>query len=134
MPFIVWSDKYSIGIEKIDTQHEKFARLINRLFDAIRKGTENLEIGHILDELIAYARFHFQFEEKLMDQYDHPLISENKKSHSLIIAKLEQFILINNGVNPDIGRESMTFLQQWFINHTQGIDREIAGYINFNKE
>ena len=49
MPFAVWNEKYSLGIPKIDSQHQKFFEIINRIQDA------NLEVNAIVLNAGAYT-------------------------------------------------------------------------------
>jgi hemerythrin len=64
--FFKWSDKYSVGIKTIDSQHQELVNIINRLFDAVTNHEADKVINSILDALMDYTKTHFALEELLM--------------------------------------------------------------------
>jgi superfamily I DNA/RNA helicase len=45
--FVVWEDRYSVGIPSIDEQHKELLVLTNKLYDACRKGEEAGDKGKV---------------------------------------------------------------------------------------
>ena len=68
---IVWSERYSVGISRIDEQHQRLIDLINDLHGAMLEKQEEPELSKILDGLAAYAVSHFATEETLMKKHKH---------------------------------------------------------------
>lgn len=62
-----WNDQYNTGIPDVDAQHKKLVWLLN---DLAGKLTED-DSGAILqsfEELISYAEYHFDYEEKIWQE------------------------------------------------------------------
>lgn len=66
MPFAVWNDRISVGVETIDADHKKLIAMVNDLYDAILAGCGRKKLDSLLDHLIDYTRYHFAREEKLL--------------------------------------------------------------------
>ncbi len=89
---IPWDDRYSLGIEMIDTQHKKLFYLVNKLYD-LEDGHDNREeLRVILYEFSDYMKTHFGDEEEYMLSINYPLLEEHKELHSDIIENLSQIV------------------------------------------
>ncbi len=52
MKEIVWSDRYSVGIDAVDLQHEYFAGLINRVGrEMIDRQSDRQHVQRLVDEI-----------------------------------------------------------------------------------
>ena len=51
MALFVWSDKYSVNIKEIDSQHKKLVDLLNSLHDSMKVGRGSEVLGKTLTEL-----------------------------------------------------------------------------------
>jgi hemerythrin len=89
---IPWDDRYKLGIEKIDTQHEKLFELVNRLFELEDSHSDKEKLRTILYEFSDYMKTHFRDEEEYMSLIEFPDIEEHKKLHQEIIESLTQVI------------------------------------------
>lgn len=58
-----WKTDYELGSEDIDFQHHFFFNLILRLAQELAQSREQVCQDALIDELSAYARFHFISEE-----------------------------------------------------------------------
>ena len=58
-----WTDKLSVGIEIIDTQHKELFLRINDLVAAIKQSVCKYKIGDVVKFLGDYIIFHFGEEE-----------------------------------------------------------------------
>lgn len=129
MEKIHWLPKYNIGNEIIDNQHQFLIEIINEIIE-VRKVQMNMEdIKVVFKKLIQYANIHFHDEEKLMIEVDYPNYSEHKSKHKEFIGelmKVEQEIVIENKY---VSFEILIFLAQWFINHIQVMDKDLAPYL-----
>ncbi|WP_373034492.1 bacteriohemerythrin [Sulfurimonas sp.] len=87
-----WDDRYKLGIDAIDTQHEKLFELVNRLFDLEDSNSDKEELRKILYEFSDYMKVHFRDEEEYMASIDFPTLEEHKKLHQEIIESIAQVI------------------------------------------
>ena len=63
---IEWSNDYVLGIAEIDDQHRALVGMINALDASTHADYSAENMRKMLDELNAYVRDHFAFEERLM--------------------------------------------------------------------
>ncbi len=63
-----WDEHFETGIPDVDRQHQRLVDLINRFGDLLTRiaYVPFAELESVLDELSAYAKFHFQDEEAKM--------------------------------------------------------------------
>ena len=101
--------------------------MINHLNNAIKSGEAPDLIARTLDELIAYAEFHFSKEEALMRKYDYPDFLAHKKIHADLIVEIDQ----NKSRLETPGREIVVLqtLKEWLISHIEFSDKVMADYL-----
>jgi hemerythrin-like metal-binding protein len=133
-PEISWNDDFVTGVKEIDEQH---MILVNTLNEASSKLTSDNSQSVLLDftqELLAYALYHFETEEALMQQYDYQIadqmsmqqhLKEHRSFSQQVIAVREQ---IHAGKNTEIP-ELLDFLYQWIVNHILKTDKALAKQI-----
>jgi hemerythrin len=128
MSEIVWKEEYYIGIEEIDKQHMDFIKLINR-FDILFGTGSYLRLqDRIMLEILKYFEYHSISEENLMIISRYPNVNDQEKEHKVFIKLFHDkcYGLKNGSIN---GRDIITYLFNWFLNHTQKEDRRFAEYI-----
>ncbi len=129
MEKIKWSTEYNIGLEPIDTQHQKLVEILNNL-NEVKREKDMESLIRIFHDLICYSRIHFFDEEEIMKKINYPKYVEHKEEHKFFIDKLEE---INKEIyekNVYISLSMRIFLKDWLINHILKTDREIIPYIN----
>ncbi len=145
-PPIVWGPGYELGIEDIDLQHHYFANLILRLardFDAHSDAA--LRLG-MLEELNAYARFHFTSEENLMQRAGYPGLAAHRALHHRLLDELSarttslfvrdviltpeevDGLMANLLISPKPPR-CPTRLSDWLVEHKSTVGAEYASEI-----
>jgi hemerythrin len=130
MALMDWSDKFSVGINSIDTQHKQLIALINRLFDALSTGKGDKVLAPILTELIVYTKTHFAYEERLFTQYGYPESSQHKADHDKLAAQVLdiQKQMQDGKVGLSVG--TMSFLKEWLSNHIVGTDKKYGPFLS----
>ncbi len=91
--YVEWKDEYSVGVKSIDDDHKKLLNLINNFQTAVRYRTGKAFEKESLDEVIAYTKYHFDREEKMMQEAGYPDIEAHKEIHRAMIAKTDDFFL-----------------------------------------
>lgn len=81
---IVWDERYSVGIETIDQQHEMFFGLINKLETLAESDSFREELPRLLNEIVEYASLHFRTEEKIMEAIGYDDLASHKEKHEVI--------------------------------------------------
>lgn len=128
---ITWSSQYNLGIVEIDSQHQKMIGIINKLYAAMQASTEKEEMKTILQELIDYADYHFETEEKHFVDFYYEEMIEHIKAHDAYREKISKFVeeYYNNAIM--LSFEMMDFLGEWWTKHIQGVDRKYVS--NFHQ-
>ena len=87
---IVWRDTFSIGFRQIDDDHRRLLELIN-IIEAAFTGEQALsKLLNAIDDLAAYTRRHFAFEERLMIEASYANYEAHKLAHLELIEQLKQ--------------------------------------------
>ena len=127
--YIEWSEELSVGIQEIDEQHQILVNLINMLYEAIIRRTEEQDVGTILAELSQYTVIHFAVEESLMRIFDYPSYEEHKKSHQKLTAQVFELQNKFKYNRESISVEVLHFLRHWLTDHIMGEDKKYAPYL-----
>ena len=130
MPFLLWSDLLSVGVESIDDEHKQLIAIVNDLYQAHCEGHEKEVVGEIIERLRKYIRIHFAREERLMERCDYPGLAEHKLEHTAMekwVAVMENEYRAGNGA--EIAHEILDYLKDWFYDHIGRIDQLYAPYL-----
>lgn len=125
-----WKEDYELGVEDIDLQHHFFFNLVNRIASELLKTKNTQYRMDLINELNAYAKFHFTSEENIMRKVDYPGLSYHKNLHfdliQLLSTKGNQLLLTED--NSD-ANDVVQFLGEWFLHHTREVDRKLVNYL-----
>jgi len=131
MPLMTWNEKLSVKVASLDDDHKKLVAMLNQLFDAINSGHGKESLGKTLDDLIAYAKMHFEHEEKFFSQTNYPDFAAHKLEHEKFTQQvLEVQKKCKNGASGTLSLELMNFLKNWLVEHIQGKDQAYGPYLN----
>jgi diguanylate cyclase (GGDEF)-like protein/hemerythrin-like metal-binding protein/PAS domain S-box-containing protein len=124
-----WDDNFNTGIQIIDEQHRRLAKLLNHLASHIAFTPDNNFISQILNELTDYAVYHFQTEEGIWatNLPNDELEIEHKAGHQRFIDTVLQ-LKADQYQRPiaEIAEEVLEFLARWLAAHILETDREMA--------
>jgi hemerythrin-like metal-binding protein len=129
MAFFAWNEKLATGIPKIDEQHKKLISFVNELNDAMTTGKGKDVIGHILDELSEYTKYHFGLEEAAFEKYNYVQKGSHKAAHQTLIKKLDDFIRKYQSNKLVISIEVLGFLINWVNEHIMKEDMQYVPYL-----
>jgi hemerythrin len=129
---IKWSSDFALGIDEIDEQHKALVGMINAL-DASTHGEYKPEnMRRLLDELNAYVKDHFGFEERLMagGGCSQELVTRHCGEHAYF-----RSVLRDLSADFENGRTSITvtlieYLVHWLLHHIVVVDRAMAQQLN----
>ncbi len=121
---IPWEDRYALGIEMIDSEHQDILAGINELIRAMNTG-DFARIGTAFESLKVTTLAHFSDEEDYMVSIGYPSLDSHKKVHENLVGKLLSFA-------PQIADGTLdrpilaSFLRNWLFTHIMGIDAKYA--------
>lgn len=123
-----WNDAYNTGVKEIDSEHKHLLKIIENIIE-VNNGEFTCSVtAGLLDDVLDYARLHFQSEEQLMKQYGYPKIASHKKEHDILITELQSQVRMLKA-SKGSGAKMLYFLLQWFLKHMLYTDQEIGHYI-----
>ncbi|HHH40140.1 MAG TPA: bacteriohemerythrin [Sedimenticola sp.] len=124
-----WKDSYSVGIQVLDDDHKKLIDLLNKFQLAYDYHTGEEFERQALDALVEYTRYHFEREEKIMEENGYPDLEAHRAQHRAMIAEVEKFIeeYKNQGHNALDGVAN--YLKGWLIHHINGTDKQYAPFL-----
>lgn len=121
---IHWDDKFNIGNQQIDHQHQQLFRIANRFLGASSK-EEQL---HCAESLFQYTQSHFVYEESLMRAVNFPGYAQHVHSHQVLTHRLQE-------VKEQILKDSLDktaleeFIRHWALEHIPADDSKLADYM-----
>ena len=124
-----WSDRFAVGIDIIDQQHQVLFRLIDQLAKAIQNETSEAELQSIFSKLHEYTLTHFATEEQLMVQHGYPADKDHLENHRALEQSLSQLSSRAQGGEPLVSLQAMNFLRQWLYHHIDDVDRQLAEFL-----
>lgn len=121
---LVWDEKYSVGVELIDKQHQVMFKTINELVETLGGIPTDEQVNKIIQSLIAYKKFHFVTEEKYFDEFHYEGGEDHKLKHKVFSAKLEEMIKEHQGDSIGLAFALVDFLEDWLIDHLMVTDQK----------
>ena len=129
MGFIEWKNAFSVGVLEVDDEHKQLLAIINHLHDAMRAGSDTAELSRVMDELVNYTRFHFAFEEQLMERVGYPDMQEHGRRHQAMMARVAQFQADAANARALFSMKLMEFLKYWLSKHILETDMSYGDFI-----
>jgi hemerythrin-like metal-binding protein len=129
MALVEWRSKYSVGVQSIDSQHQKLFEMINELYDALRAGNVSEVVPAILKRLEAHCRQHFAYEESLMLQTEYPDYFRHRVEHNELMEKT--LTLAKDFDESKVMRSLalLNLLQEWTQRHILSSDKEYSAHL-----
>ena len=127
-----WYTTYSVNHEIIDNHHRHIIDLFNRIYDNLGDVDSKL-YDETVDELIAYAGYHFDAEKKLMEEIDYADIECHLKEHQQFSDKVLELKTRKGQLSEAQYNELVCHLGFWVLNHETEKDMPLAKALNQNR-
>ena len=129
-----WTEKLTVGIDTIDSQHRELFKRINNLVQAIKEHRCKNEIDGTIKFLDDYARVHFAEEEKRMQETAYPGLEEQQQEHIRYLQALnelkEQASLPRvQGSSYDLSATTNQVIVDWIVDHIIKVDMKFGEYL-----
>ncbi|KDR96724.1 hemerythrin [Peptoclostridium litorale DSM 5388] len=128
-----WNDKYSVGVESIDSQHKRLFEIGNELIAAMKsdKFDKYDDIMYILGELKDYTVYHFDFEESLLKSNGVEFTDSHAQQHTFFIDKLMETTTLDiDAQQGQVLNDIFEFLTDWIVNHIMNTDKTYQASLN----
>jgi len=124
-----WNQKFRVGIDSIDAQHQQLFAIGRELYDAMASGQGKAAMGRILDRLVQYTKTHFEHEEGLMRQHGYPDYIKHKKIHADLTAGVLKFQSEFKSGEVGMTIDLLEFLRTWLERHIEHEDAAYTPYL-----
>ncbi|MCL1860431.1 MAG: hemerythrin domain-containing protein [Proteobacteria bacterium] len=116
-----WSERYALGIARMDETHREFIEFCNELTAAEPESAGFLER---LDAFIEHTSAHFDQENRWMEAVNFPVCHREEHDRVLAVAR-EVRQHVEKG-DLFLGRRLLEELPPWFDNHLDTMDTALA--------
>ena len=129
MAELEWSAELSVGILKIDEQHNKLIEMMCELDCAVRNKREADVVEDVLVEVFNYAQMHFAAEEELFRKHKYPELALHELEHQRFIAKAFALKERYDSNRPGLSIELLSFLSDWIVTHIKVTDKRYSAHL-----
>jgi hemerythrin len=129
--FVEWSDSYSIRIPLVDEQHKKLLAMTNDLYFACNYSTDfgKAQFEETVHGAVAYVKYHFATEEKIMALTTYPYMAEHKKQHTDFVFKVLNAVKAFEEGTPLVPNQFVKFLRDWILSHVAITDSKMGVFL-----
>jgi hemerythrin-like metal-binding protein len=131
MGLIHWDEAvFSIGIRKMDLQHEQLVGLVNALH--AQKASQNADFfDRVFATLVIYSKQHFVDEEKILHKMHYPALESHHQQHLNFVVKLNELKLEyeTHAFTQDVPEKLCQFLSHWLNHHILVEDKAYVEYL-----
>ena len=129
MVFFEWTDKLSVGVEQMDTQHKRLIAIINDFHTASNKASDKSAVEKAIESLVDYVKIHFNEEESLMQKYDFPQLELHKRIHDRLVQKVNEYAIKLQTGQKILNLDMAIFLKGWLEDHIGQTDKKYGEFI-----
>ena len=131
-PIFEWDKLLDTGLEETDRQHQHLLNMINSFGDGIANRRVNeTDLATLYGELVDYTCYHFEEEERLMNQanIDSRHVEQHIHMHQGFIAEVGRLYQDYHNSQQKGGDRLFDFLLNWVAYHIMGTDMSMARQI-----
>ena len=132
---IEWNDSMCTGVDEVDRQHRILVDTLNQAATKLTGEVAEALFEQITRDLLAYAIYHFDTEEQLMQRYRYAEARPDEAAshlhqHRSFSEKVVQ--LREQAREGDEGARNalLDFLQSWLVNHILTTDKRLGGFVS----
>ena len=126
-----WDEKYSVGNDRLDTDHVFIFNVIERFKNAVRLELEDDYVNLLFSQILEHAGSHFGAEERYMEEIGYPGLENHRRRHGEMMAELKR--LRGRCETPRADRQEtlidlVSFLNNWWLRHIMENDMDYKAY------
>ena len=117
MGLFEWTPIYEVGVPEIDAQHKQLMGYVNQMFDAMVANSGADAVGEVLEQLLAYTKMHFEFEERLMRHGKAVGFEAHQATHQMLLARVLELKERNAAGEERVDEKAIDLLRDWLVDH-----------------
>lgn len=123
----IWSDRFSVKVQKMDDQHKVLIGYINVLAETL-ENDDYLKIQNAFNNMAAYTVQHFKEEEEFFVSKNFPGADSHKLIHKKLLDSMATYdTQIKSKTLDKVG--FYNFLTFWLQSHIVGIDQKYGDFV-----
>ncbi|GHU02202.1 hemerythrin [Spirochaetia bacterium] len=133
---VSWDERYSVGIQHIDSQHKNLIAMSENLYTGCLKrgeGAKDFFLNTIYNAA-EYIQFHFAEEEQLLEKINYPDFLCHKEQHESFVRQIFGEIKNFESGNPLAPVVFVRYVRDWLFTHITFIDKKYATYLHILKQ
>ena len=127
-----WEEKWSVGVDKIDIQHQELFNRIDQLVTAMKTGKGKDEVISTLNFLEEYVIKHFNDEEELQKKNNYPKYEIQHREHEEFKSGLKELrrVFETTGVSAIFVINVQQKISNWWRKHILELDKDLGNFLN----
>lgn len=130
-PYLRWSDRFLVGVERLDADHRAIVELINDACSAWAARKQD-DLQQSLQRLLDLAAAHFETEEQILRQVpSYTALKTHAGEHRNRLSRLQRILDEVCGAQGEAAEVALPdTLVDWFIKQSIGHDAAIKAYFD----
>ena len=124
---VSWEYEYSVGVIEIDAQHKELMNMVNDLIghSTDTKAERMMFFQKATERAYYHLVKHFDTEERVLSKTDYEKMTDHKKEHENLKAKIKAIRSELGNNNEDAAMNNLTItLKEYFLSHILLYDKE----------
>ncbi len=131
---IEWTDELLTGVGVMDRQHRVLIDVLGELQQGCRPATGARPFDDITRDLLAYAIYHFETEERLIERYGYDRVQaqetqQHLQQHREFSQRLVQLRAQAHSDEHASQHQLASFLKEWLAQHIGTADQRLASFL-----
>ena len=131
---IEWSDAMLTGVDEMDSQHHILVDTLSELSTRLAENSVDPMFDRVTRDLLAYAIYHFDTEELLMQQYSYAAAAPDHAARHLAAHRgfAERVVKLRDDARtgrPGADVALLRFLESWLVDHIMTIDKRLGEFV-----
>jgi hemerythrin len=130
MDKISWDASFSVGVEKLDEQHQRIIGMINLMLSDPEAAVDSETTSEALTRMTQYANEHFKVEEQLMEDHEYPDLAAHKLEHKAFRKSTAMLCVDTMQKYADVPDDILKYLKDWWTRHILITDMKYRSFFN----
>jgi len=128
---ITWTERFSVGNNELDAQHQELIRLYNQLHKCLLEESSNALAATKLETLASlrhYTTRHFSTEETYMQEIGYPDLAKHQTLHRQFAEKVNELHDTLADGQIILSTSLIKFIRNWILEHLANEDAQYRDY------
>ncbi len=125
MKYLQWTEKFSVGVDSVDYEHQNLMDMINMIYAELDDRRDIAKIKQTVSEVHTEISAHFALEERIMRLADYDEFGAHKNDHEELLDQIRTTMdAIEDDPEPALDMLSDQ-LADWFSRHFATFDARL---------